>query len=71
MADNKVTSQLTNMVKFIEKEATEKAQEIRDKTQSEYTIEKSKIVIAQKEKITTEINRKQQQVLVDKRMYPP
>jgi V-type H+-transporting ATPase subunit E len=69
MGDSKVTSQLGNMVKFIEKEANEKAQEIRDKTQSEYTIEKAKIVIAQKEKITVEINRKQQQVLVDKRMY--
>jgi len=56
------------MVKFIEKEANEKAQEIRDKTQSEYTIEKSKIVIAQKEKITVELNRKQQQVLVEKRI---
>jgi V-type H+-transporting ATPase subunit E len=69
MADSKVTSQLNNMVKFIEKEANEKAQEIRDKTLSEYTIEKAKIVMAQKEKITVEINRKQQQVLVDKRMY--
>ena len=68
MGDSKVTSQLSNMVKFIEKEANEKAQEIRDKTQSEYTIEKAKIVIAQKEKITVEIIRKQQQVVVEKRI---
>lgn len=69
MGDNKVTNQLQNMVKFIEKEANEKAQEIRDKTQAEYSIEKSKIVIAQKEKISAEFERKRQQVLVDKRMY--
>jgi len=55
-------------LKFIEKEANEKAQEIRDKTQSEYSLEKSRIVIAQKEKISVEFNRKQQQVLIDKRI---
>jgi len=68
MADTKVASQLANMVKFIEKEANEKALEIKDKTQSEYSIEKSKIVIVQKEKITLEFNRKQQQVLIDRRI---
>jgi len=66
--NTKVKSQLDNMVKFIDKEAKEKAQEIRDKTQAEYSIEKSKIVIAQKEKISVDFNKRQQQVLVDKRI---
>jgi len=68
MNDEKVSAQLANMVKFIEKEAQEKAAEINDKTSSEYSIEKQRIVVAQMEKITLEFTRKRQQVLVEQRI---
>lgn len=64
-----VQQQLQNMVKFIQKEAKEKASEIEVKTEEEFTIEKARLVQTQKQKIAADFARREQQVQVDKKMY--
>jgi len=56
------------MVTFIEKEAREKAEEIRTNTEEEFTIEKSKLVTTHKQKITQEYERKMKEVEVSKKI---
>jgi len=56
------------MVTFIEKEAREKAEEIRTNTEEEFTIEKSKLVTTQKQKISQDYERKMKQVEVSKKI---
>jgi len=63
-----VQQQLQNMVKFIEKEAMEKASEIEVKTEEEFTIEKARLVQTQKQKIAADFARREQQVQVDKKI---
>jgi len=63
-----VQQQLQNMVKFIEKEALEKASEIEVKTEEEFTIEKARLVQTQKQKIAADFARREQQVQVDKKI---
>eukprot|EP01126_Amoeba_proteus_P060452 TRINITY_DN7994_c0_g1_i9.p1 TRINITY_DN7994_c0_g1~~TRINITY_DN7994_c0_g1_i9.p1 ORF type:complete len:262 (-),score=55.94 TRINITY_DN7994_c0_g1_i9:43-726(-) len=63
-----VQQQLANMVAFIEKEAQEKASEIEVKTEEEFTIEKARLVQTHKQKIAQDFARKEQQVLVDKKI---
>uniref|UniRef100_A0A6B2LH75 V-type proton ATPase subunit E n=1 Tax=Arcella intermedia TaxID=1963864 RepID=A0A6B2LH75_9EUKA len=68
MDPQQVSKQLNIMVAFIDKEAKEKANEIKTKTEEEYTIEKAKLVQAQKQKITQEFERKEKQVEVSKKI---
>jgi len=63
-----VQQQLQNMVKFIQKEAKEKASEIEVKTEEEFTIEKARLVQTQKQKIAADFARREQQVQVDKKI---
>jgi len=68
MNDSAVQKQLSIMVSFIEKEAQEKASEIKVKAEEEFTIEKARIVQTQKQKITQEFERKMKQVIVSKKI---
>ena len=56
------------MIKFIQQEASEKAQEIKLKADEEYNIEKLYMVEEEKQKIRQEYERKEKQVEVQKRM---
>jgi V-type H+-transporting ATPase subunit E len=68
MNNETVQRQLENMVKFIIKEAEEKAEEIAAKAEEEFTIEKAKRVQAQKLKIMKDFERKEKQVEVQKKI---
>lgn len=68
MSDKEVRAQLERMVQFIKKEAEEKAQEIRDKAHEEFSIEKQRLVQAEKLKILKEYERKEKQVEVQRKM---
>jgi len=68
MDDEEVQKQLDHMVKFIYREAEEKAQELADKGQEEFSIEKSRIVQEEKLKIMKEFERKEKQIEVKKRI---
>ena len=59
------------MIKFIQQEASEKAQEIKLKADEEYNIEKLYMVEEEKQKIRQEYERKEKQVEVQKRMCAP
>lgn len=71
MNDAAVQKQISIMISFIEKEAQEKASEIRVKSDEEFTIEKARIVQSQKQKITQEFEKKEKQVLINKKMFDP
>jgi len=68
MEDDEVQKQLDHMVKFIEREAEEKASEIKAKAQEEFSIEKARLVQDEKLKIMKEFDRKEKQIEVKKRM---
>lgn len=68
MSDKEVRAQLERMVQFIKKEAEEKAQEIKDKAHEEFSIEKQRLVQAEKLKILKEYERKEKQVEVQRKM---
>jgi len=59
---------LANMVNFIAKEAQDKASEIELKAQEECDVETAKLVQTQKQKISQEFERKEKQVLVNKKI---
>ena len=59
------------MIKFIQQEASEKAQEIKLKADEEYNIEKLYMVEEEKQKTRQEYERKEKQVEVQKRMCAP
>lgn len=63
-----VAKQLDHMVKFIYREADEKAAEISAKAQEEFAIEKGRIVQEEKLKLAEEYDRKKKQVDVQKRI---
>eukprot|EP01115_Flamella_aegyptia_P001532 TRINITY_DN1251_c0_g1_i2.p1 TRINITY_DN1251_c0_g1~~TRINITY_DN1251_c0_g1_i2.p1 ORF type:complete len:233 (+),score=100.77 TRINITY_DN1251_c0_g1_i2:107-805(+) len=62
MNDDEVQKQLDHMVKFIYREADEKASEIQAKAQEEASIEKARIVMEEKLKIMKEFERKEKQI---------
>ena len=62
------TSLCSQMVKFIQQEASEKAAEIKLKADEEFNIEKLRMVEAEKQKIRQEYERKEKQIEVQKRM---
>jgi V-type H+-transporting ATPase subunit E len=68
MDDEEVQKQLDHMVKFIYREADEKANEIKAKAQEEFSIEKSKIVQDEKLKIAAEFERKEKQLEIKKKI---
>jgi len=68
MDEEEVTKQLDHMVKFIYREAEEKAAEIRAKATEEADIEKAKIVQERKFKIMQEFEAKEKQIEVKKRI---
>lgn len=68
MDDRAVSKQLDHMVKFIFREADEKAQEIAAKGDEEFAIEKARIVQQEKAKITAEYDRKKKQVDLQRRI---
>jgi len=68
MDEDEVQKQLDHMVKFIQREAEEKASEIQAKAQEEFSIEKARMVQEEKLKIMKEFERKEKQIEVKKRM---
>jgi len=68
MEDEEVQKQLDHMVKFIYREAEEKASEISAKAQEEFSIEKSRMVQDEKLKIQKEFERKEKQIETKKKM---
>jgi len=68
MEDEEVQKQLEQMVKFIYREADEKANEIQAKGQVEFSIEKSKRVQEEKQKITKDFEKKEKQIERDRKI---
>jgi len=68
MDQNEVKEQLKRMQNFILKEAEEKAHEIRDKAEEEFSMEKQRIVQAEKLKIIKEYERREKQEEVQKKI---
>jgi len=68
MDDEEVQKQLDHMVKFIYREAEEKASELAEKAQEEFSIEKSRLVQEEKFKIQKEFERKEKQIEVKKKI---
>jgi len=64
MNQEQVKKQLNNMEAFILKEAREKVNEINDRAEEEFTIEKARLVQAEKQRIKNEYERKKKQVEV-------
>ena len=60
--------QITQMINFIEQEAKEKAREIEAQADEEFTIEKQRLVKEEQKKIRQEFERKEKQVIVQKKM---
>ena len=63
--------QINHMVKFIEKEGQEKAEEIDTKAGEDFNIEKVRLVQAEKKKLMTLHERKAKQAEVAKKMCVP
>jgi len=68
MDDEEVQKQLDHMVKFIYREADEKAAEIKAKGEEEFSIEKAKLVQDEKVKIMKEFERKEKQIDIKKKI---
>lgn len=68
MEDEEVKTQLDHMVKFIYREADEKASEIQAKANEEFSIEKQTIVSEEKIKIVKEFERKEKQIDITKKI---
>jgi len=68
MDETQVETQLKQMQNFILQEAEDKATEIRAKAQEEFSMEKSRIVMAEKLKIIKEYERKEKQIEVQKKI---
>lgn len=68
MNNTEVERQINQMVTFIKQEAVEKATEIDVKADEEFSLEKSRMVQAEKVKIMKEFERKQEQAKVQQRI---
>jgi len=66
--DEEVERQLTNMINFIMEEAKEKADEIRIKGDEEFSIEKTNIIQAAKQKINEDFENKCKALNVERRI---
>ena len=56
------------MVNFIQREAEEKASEIRSKADEEYSLEKGRLVTEEKLRISKDFEKKEKQIDVKKKM---
>jgi len=63
-----VDRQLSNMIQFIQKEARERAEELKDEAEQEFNKEKQKIIQENKKKINAEFERKKKQVEIRKKI---
>lgn len=68
LSDADVQKQLTHMMKFIEQEATEKADEIDAKAEEEFNIEKGRLVQQQRTKIMEYYEKKEKQVELQRKI---
>jgi V-type H+-transporting ATPase subunit E len=68
MNEEEVSQQLGHMVNFIQREADEKAAEIRQKADEEFAIEKARLVTEEKLKISKDFERKEKQIEVKRKM---
>ncbi|KAK7318144.1 hypothetical protein RJT34_02842 [Clitoria ternatea] len=68
MNDADVSKQIQQMVRFIHREAEEKANEISVSAEEEFNIEKLQLVEAEKKKIRHEYDRKERQVEIRKKI---
>jgi len=68
MEEDEVQKQLEQMVKFIYREADEKASEIQAKAQVDFSIEKSKRVQEEKQKIMKDFEKKEKQIERDRKI---
>jgi len=69
MQEEDVKKQLNQMVNFIKREAEEKAQEITQKAEEEFSIEKHRLVTAEKLKIMKEYDNKTKQVETERKIH--
>eukprot|EP01010_Urceolus_cornutus_P001148 NODE_1669_length_799_cov_247.845333_g1297_i0.p1 GENE.NODE_1669_length_799_cov_247.845333_g1297_i0~~NODE_1669_length_799_cov_247.845333_g1297_i0.p1 ORF type:complete len:213 (+),score=68.54 NODE_1669_length_799_cov_247.845333_g1297_i0:95-733(+) len=60
--------QIDGMISFIQTDAKDKADEIEQEAQETYTIEKLRMIEAEKKKIKTEFERKEKQCAIEKRI---
>jgi len=68
MDDDEVKKQLDHMMKFIYKEAEEKASEIQAKAMEEFSIEKQRIVQEERLRIMKDYEKKEKQIEVQKKI---
>jgi len=68
MDEQEVQKQLEHMVKFIYREAEEKATEIHDKAMEEFSIEKQRIVQEERIRVMKDFEKKEKQIEVQKKI---
>ncbi len=68
MDDEAVSKQLDHMIKFIYREADEKAADIMDKAQQEYNMEKNRLINDEREAIRKEFEVKEKQLESKRKM---
>lgn len=68
MDDDEVQKKLDHMIKFIYREAEEKASEIQAKAMEEFSIEKSRLVQEGRLAIIREFEKKEKQIEVQRKM---
>jgi len=68
MDESQVQAQLLQMQNFIMQEAEDKASEIRNKAQEEFSIQKSNIVVVEKQRIIKEYEKKEKQIGIKKKI---
>jgi V-type H+-transporting ATPase subunit E len=69
MNQEQVRKQIENMKAFIMKEAQEKRDEILAKADEEFSMEKARLLQAERMKITKDYERKEKQLETNKKMY--
>jgi V-type H+-transporting ATPase subunit E len=69
MNAEQVKKQLDNMEAFILREAKDKQQEILDKAEEEFTLQKTQLVQTEKQKIKKDFERRVKKIETDKKMY--
>jgi V-type H+-transporting ATPase subunit E len=69
MNQDQVRKQIENMKAFIMKEAQEKSDEILAKAREEFSMEKARLLQAERQKITKDYERKEKQLETNKKMY--
>jgi len=68
LSQEQVNKQIDNMVQFIKREGTEKAEEIRLKAEEEFNIEKLRLIQSEKDKLTAAYDLKKKQAEIKKKI---